>query len=47
MLCPNGTLEAIVRRMPASLDELREVPFVRRWQVDTVGDALLAALRTP
>ena len=47
VLCPNGTLEAIVRRMPASLDELREVPFVRRWQVDTVGDALLAALRTP
>ncbi len=47
VLCPNGTLEAIVRAMPTTLDELRAVPFVRRWQVDTVGDALLAALRTP
>jgi ribonuclease D len=47
VLCPNGTLEAIARRMPATLDELREVPFVRRWQVEAVGDALLAGLRTP
>lgn len=47
VLCPNGTLEAIVRRMPATLAELREVPFVRRWQVETIGDALLAGLRTP
>ena len=47
VVCPNGTLEAIARRMPATLDELREVPFVRRWQVEAVGDALLAGLRTP
>ena len=47
VLCPNGTLEAIVRRMPATLAQLREVPFVRRWQVETIGDALLAGLRTP
>src|SRR5688572_27907024 len=47
VLCPNGTLEAIARAMPATLDDLRQVPFVRRWQVEAVGDALLAALRTP
>ena len=47
VLCPNGTLEAIARAMPATLDELRQVPFVRRWQVEAVGDALLAVLRTP
>ena len=47
VLCPNGTLEAIARRMPATLEALREVPFVRRWQVEAVGDALLAGLRTP
>lgn len=47
VLCPNGTLEAIVRAMPATREALRSVPFVRRWQVEAVGDALLAGLRTP
>ena len=44
VLCPNGTLEAIARAVPASLEELAGVEDVRRWQVEAVGKELLAAL---
>jgi ribonuclease D len=44
VLCPNSTLEAIAHRNPASLDGLGTVDGVRRWQVATFGDKLLAAL---
>ena len=47
VLCPNGTLEAIARSEPRTLVELRAVPFVRGWQVEAIGEPLLAALRTP
>jgi ribonuclease D len=47
VLCPNGTLEAIARTMPADRDELRRVPGIRRWQAAEIGDALLAALAAP
>jgi ribonuclease D len=45
--CPNGTLEAIARAMPGTLDELRALPEIRRWQVEAAGAALLAAARDP
>ena len=38
-------LEAIARRKPSSRDELREIPELRSWQVDVLGDEMLAALR--
>lgn len=41
--CPNGTLEEIARRAPASLEELAEVPSLRRWQREEFGRELLAA----
>ena len=47
VLCPNGTLEAIARTIPADRDELRRVPGIRRWQAAEIGDALLAALAAP
>ena len=47
VLCPNGTLETIARKEPASLVDLRAVPFIRGWQVEAIGDALLRALKTP
>ncbi len=47
VLCPNGTLEAIARIMPADRDELVRVPGIRRWQAGEIGDALLAALPAP
>jgi ribonuclease D len=50
VVCPNGTLEAIARAAPRSLDELGAIPGVRRWQVALLGNDLVAAvaeLRTP
>lgn len=43
VLCPNGTLEAIARTRPQTLDELRAIPVVRGWQVETFGRELLEA----
>lgn len=40
-----ATLEEVARRMPASPEELAEIPGVRRWQVEAVGEALLRALK--
>lgn len=47
VVCSNSVLESIARRVPASLDELAQVPGVRRWQVRTIGEELLAAVRSP
>jgi ribonuclease D len=47
VLCPNGTLEAIARINPASVEELARVPELRHWQVHEIGSGLLAALRRP
>lgn len=49
VLCPNGTLEAIARAQPTTLDELMAVRGVRRWQAEVLGRELLAAVpaRTP
>ncbi|HEX5634731.1 MAG TPA: ribonuclease D [Gemmatimonadales bacterium] len=44
VLCPNGTLEAIARANPASIDELAAIPGLRRWQREVLGRELLAAL---
>lgn len=45
VLCPRERLEAIARRKPTSAEELLEVPDVRRWQVEVLGDEFLKALR--
>ncbi len=47
VLCPNGTLEAIARANPRSLDELATIPSLRRWQAAEIGADLLAALPEP
>ena len=43
-LCGRSRLEAIVSKRPRSLDELAAVEGVRRWHVDVMGSAPLAAL---
>ena len=45
VLCPRERLEAIARRKPESIEELTEVPEVRRWQVEVLGEDLIGALR--
>jgi ribonuclease D len=44
VLCPNGTLEGIARQEPDSLEALLEVPGIRRWQVEEIGEQLLQTL---
>jgi ribonuclease D len=47
ILCPNGTLEAIARVNPATLEQLAEVPELRKWQLREIGGRLLNALQRP
>lgn len=44
VLCSRDRLEAVARRNPGSLDEIGEVPELRRWQREELGAAFLAAL---
>jgi ribonuclease D len=44
VLCSRDRLEAVARRNPSSIEELSEVPELRRWQVDVLGADFLEAL---
>jgi ribonuclease D len=45
VLCSRDRLEIIARKRPATIDEMREIREVRRWQIETMGREMLAALR--
>jgi ribonuclease D len=45
VLCSRERLEAVARRNPQSLEALREVSELRRWQGDVLGEGFVAALR--
>ncbi len=47
ILCPNGTLEAIARLNPTTLEQMVEIGELRRWQWKEFGSSLLAALKQP
>jgi ribonuclease D len=44
VLCPKGTLEAVARARPTSASALREIPEVRKWQVEELGGDFLRVL---
>jgi ribonuclease D len=44
-LMSRALLDEVARRNPASIDELLEVPDIRRWQVEALGQALVQSLR--
>ncbi|HLM67009.1 MAG TPA: HRDC domain-containing protein, partial [Longimicrobium sp.] len=44
-LIPRATLEEIGKARPTTPEELAQVPGVRRWQVEAVGDTILGVLR--
>ncbi len=44
VLCGKSTLEAIARQRPADLAAMERIDEVRKWQVEVLGAALLAAL---
>ena len=45
-LCAREKLETIARKRPKTLEELAEVPDLRRWQIEVLGPAFLKALAT-
>jgi ribonuclease D len=47
VLCPNGTLEAIAKANPGTIEELARLPGLRRWQLRELGGELLKALSAP
>lgn len=44
-LMPRTTLEELARRQPQSLAELREIPEVRGWQIEALGETVIRTLR--
>ncbi len=46
VLCPNGTLEAIARLHPTSVEAMAGIEGMRRWQREVIGTDLLAAIAT-
>ena len=44
VLCSRDRLEAVARRNPQSMDELREIPELRQWQIDELGPEFLSQL---
>ena len=45
VLCSREKLETIARRLPTSIEELYEMPDLRRWQADLLGPGVLRALQ--
>ncbi|HEX4469255.1 MAG TPA: HRDC domain-containing protein [Gemmatimonadaceae bacterium] len=44
VLCSRDRLEALARRNPPTIEAMREIPELRRWQVQELGADFLAAL---
>lgn len=44
VLCARDRLEAVARRNPATVDEVAEVPELRKWQVAELAESFVAAL---
>jgi ribonuclease D len=47
VLCPNGVLEAIARLNPETVEQMAEIPDLRRWQLREFGGELLSTLQQP
>jgi ribonuclease D len=47
VLCSNGVLEGIARLNPENLEQMAQVPELRRWQLREIGGDLLAAVHQP
>jgi len=45
VLCARDRIEAVARRKPRSIEELREIPELRHWQAEVLGPDFVAALR--
>ena len=45
VLCARDRIEAVARRKPRSVEELGDIPELRRWQAEVLGPDFVAALR--
>jgi ribonuclease D len=45
VLCPRERLEAVARRKPQTMEDLAEIPELRKWQTELLGEEFLRALR--
>lgn len=46
VLCSRERLEAVVRRKPSSVNDLEEIPGLRRWQIAEMGEEFVRALKS-
>jgi ribonuclease D len=46
VLASRERLEAVARRAPQSMEELREIPELRQWQIEELGEGFVRALRS-
>jgi len=46
VLASRDRLEAVARKNPATREELLDIPELRRWQIEVLGESFLKALRT-
>lgn len=44
VLCSRERLETVARRLPRALEEFGEIPDMRRWQVEVLGEGFLQVL---
>ena len=47
VLLPNRLITLVAEAAPRTLDDLLAVEGVRRWRVETFGEAMLAAMSAP
>ena len=45
VLCARERLEALARRRPDAVEQLAEIPELRRWQIDLLGADLVRAAK--
>lgn len=46
VLCSRDRMETVSRKMPTSLEAFEEIPELRKWQVEVLGDGFLKALKS-
>jgi ribonuclease D len=44
VLCPRERLEAVARKNPRASDDLAEIPELRKWQAEVLGEDFIRAL---
>lgn len=44
VLCSRERMESVARKRPATLQDFEDLPDLRRWQVEVLGEGFLAAL---